>query len=145
MIILNLNIIMSTELFAQAKLTIDSLGESIELLDNQIARLTAFDQKISDLDSFTQDEKEKVSRLLSDSIARRTSKIEDMQNKMKIYEQEVLTIQKHIEERTSVLEDEDVNSILEENEELMDLMVGNQAALTLKLQSSSQRLQVDVD
>lgn len=136
---------MSTELFAQAKLTIDSLGESIELLDNQIARLTAFDQKISDLDSFTQDEKEKVSRLLSDSIARRTSKIEDMQNKMKIYEQEVLTIQKHIEERTSVLEDEDVNSILEENEELMDLMVGNQAALTLKLQSSSQRLQVDVD
>lgn len=145
MITLNLNIIMSTELFAQAKLTIDSLGESIELLDNQIARLTAFDQKISDLDSFTQDEKEKVSRLLSDSIARRTSKIEDMQNKMKIYEQEVLTIQKHIEERTSVLEDEDVNSILEENEELMDLMVGNQAALTLKLQSSSQRLQVDVD
>lgn len=63
--------------------------------------------------------------------------IEEMNKKMQIYENQILTIQQHIQERTAILEDDDASTVLEDHEELMEMMVGRQAELTLKLKNSS--------
>lgn len=132
-------------IFLTAKATIDALGESVETLNHQIEKLSSFYKKIKNLSSFTKEEKEKVDNILKQKTEERVKKISEMNKKMEIYENQILTIQQHIEERTAILEDDDASTVLEEHEDLMELMVGRQAELTLKLKNSSDIIIEDVE
>ena len=131
-------------IFLTAKTTIDTLGEHVQALNDQIEKLDSFYTKIKNLTSFTKEEKEKVQNILKQKNHERTKKIQEMNKKMEIYENQILTIQQHIQERTAILEDDDASTVLEDHEELMEMMVGRQAELTLKLKTSSNIIIEDV-
>lgn len=125
------------QIFRDTKTIIDELGETVNALDKQIENLTSFYEKIKGLSSFTEEEKSKLKQILKSQTAEREQKVKEMQKKLQVYENEILTITSHIQERSSVLEDDAVSTVLEEHEELMEMMVGRQAELTMKLKNSS--------
>lgn len=124
----------------QAKAVVDRIGEEIGRIDTTLEQIRHFRTLVGQRPIFTSEEREKLASVEEEKKALREAKTEEMRVKLDIYESKILEIQKRIEERQDVIDDDLVSQLLEDNEELMDMIVTGQAELALELQKSSRSI-----